>query len=104
VTRPRLPVIFWSRAARQIEEADNWWRKHREASPNAVSEDLGRALDLIARQPGIGAPAASQRLQGVRRVLLPRVGYLLFYRLARQRREVQVLAFWHARRAERPRL
>jgi len=59
VTQPRLPVVFWDRAARQIEEANDWWRKHREGSPEALSEDLVRALDIIARQPGIGTPAAS---------------------------------------------
>ena len=104
MTQPRLPVVFWHRAARQIEEASDWWRKHREGSPEALSEDLVRALDIITRQPGIGSPAASHRLQGVRRVLLPRVGYLLFYRVARRRRELQVLAFWHARRGASPKL
>jgi len=104
VTQPRLPVVFWHRAARQIEEASEWWRKHRESSPEALSEDLVRALDIIARQPGIGTPAASQRLKGVRRILLPRIGYLLFYRVARRRRELQVLAFWHVRRGTSPRL
>jgi plasmid stabilization system protein ParE len=104
VTQPRLSVIFWRSAARQIEEASDWWRKHREGSPEALSEDLVRALGIIARQPGIGSPAASQRLKGVRRVLLPRVGYFLFYRVARRRNELQVLAFWHAQRGASPKL
>ena len=43
-------------------------------------------------------------LKGVRRVLLPRVGYFLFYRVARRRNELQVLAFWHAQRGASPKL
>jgi plasmid stabilization system protein ParE len=104
VTQPRLPVVFWHRAARQIEEASDWWRQHREGSAEALSEELIRALEIIARQPGVGIPAASKRLRGVRRVSLPRVGYFLFYRVAPRRRELQVLAFWHASRGARPKL
>jgi len=40
----------------------------------------------------------------VRRVLLPRVGYFLFYRVARRRTELQVLAFWHTKRGAGPKL
>ena len=104
MTQPRLAVVFWSRAARQIEEASDWWRKHREGSPEALSDDLVRALDIIAVQPGIGTPAASKRLQGVRRVLLPRVGYFLYYRVARRPPELEILAFWHASRGAGPKL
>ena len=104
MTARRLSIVFWHPAARQIEEASDWWRKHREGSPDALSEDLVRTLDIIARQPGIGSPAASQRLKDVRRVLLPRVGYFLFYRVARRRSELQVLAFWHAKRGASPKL
>ena len=74
MTPPRLSIVFSHRAARQIEEASDWWRKHREGSPEALSEDLVRTLDIIARQPGIGTPAASQRLKGVRRVLFRESG------------------------------
>jgi plasmid stabilization system protein ParE len=104
VIQPRLPVVFGNRAARQIEEASDWWREHREGSAEALADELASALEIIARQPGIGIPAASQRVHGVRRVLLPRVGYFLFYRVAPRRQEVQVLAFWHAKRGARPNL
>jgi plasmid stabilization system protein ParE len=104
VTQPRLSVVFSHSAVRQIEEASDWWRKHREGSPEALTEDLVRALDIVARQPGIGSPAASQRLKGVRRILLPRVGYFLFYHVGPLRNELRVLAFWHAMRGSRPKL
>jgi plasmid stabilization system protein ParE len=73
VTGPRLAVTFWTRAARQVESAAEWWRENRQDSPEALSDELVRTLDLIARQPGIGLPATNVRLSGVRRILLPRV-------------------------------
>ena len=104
MTRPRLGVVFWTRAARQVEAAGQWWSENRQGSPEALPEELGRVLDLIARQPGVGVPATNLRLSGVRRILLPRVEYFLFYRLARRRQVVEVLAFWHARRGSSPKL
>jgi plasmid stabilization system protein ParE len=104
VIRRRLAVIFGQRAARQIQEAADWWQTHREGSPAALTEDLVRALDLIFRQPGVGKPIMNERLSGVRRLLLPRVGYFLFYRVAPRKQVVQVLAFWHASRGSRPKL
>ena len=104
MTRPRLAVIFWKRAARQVESAGQWWRENRHDSPDALSEELVRTLDLIARQPGVGLPATNVRLSGVKRILLPRVGYFLFYRVAPRKQLVEVLAFWHAKRGTGPRL
>ena len=102
--RPRLAVTFWKRAARQIESAAEWWRENRQASPDALSDELVRTLDLITQQPGVGVPALNARLAGVRRILLPRVGYFLFYRVAPQKQLIEVLAFWHARRGSEPRV
>jgi plasmid stabilization system protein ParE len=102
VTAQRFSVLVWDEAASQIEEANDWWRAHRRAAPDALVEDLERAFDLIARQPGIGTPARSGDLPDVRRLLLPRVGYFLYYRVVPSRREVNVLALWHARRGAGP--
>ena len=96
---PRLRVIVGKRAASQILEANDWWREHRAANPDALHAELTRAFDLVAAQPGIGAPAQQPSLRGVRRVLLRRVGYLLYYRIAARKGELHILAFRHARRA-----
>ena len=104
MTGPRLAVTFWKRAARQIESAAEWWRENRQDSPDALSDELVRTLELITVQPGVGLPALNARLSGVRRVLLPRVGYFLFYRVVTERQLVEILAFWHAKRGSGPKL
>jgi hypothetical protein len=40
VTARHLSLIIWEQAAKQIEEANDWWRVHRQASPDALAEDL----------------------------------------------------------------
>ncbi len=59
MTGPRLRVVLWDRAAREIEAASDWWRANRQGSPDALSDELVRAFDLISLQPGVGIPAQS---------------------------------------------
>jgi plasmid stabilization system protein ParE len=104
MTVPALPVVFTRRAERQLEEAVAWWRANRPGAPNALIQELSRALDLIAFQPGIGAVTSNSKLAGVRRVLLEPVGYHVYYRVRPVMRRIDVLAFWHARRGTLPSL
>jgi len=39
-----------------------------------------------------------ERGPGLRRILLPRSGYHVYYRVREGQRRVDVLSFWHARR------
>lgn len=102
MTGRRLALVVWSQAAREIEEASEWWHANRQATPDALSEDVARAFAVITLQPGIGVPARSERLRNVRRLTLRRVGYFLFYRVVPERGEVQVLRFRHVRRRPTP--
>jgi plasmid stabilization system protein ParE len=102
VTGPKLSLVLSAKAARQIEDADAWWRTNRQGSPQALPEELERVFDLITLQSGVGTPV--RRQPGVRRVLLARVGYFLYYRVTPSSQLVEVLAFWHARRGSGPRL
>jgi plasmid stabilization system protein ParE len=51
-----------------------------------------------------GTPIVHPKHVGLRRLHLARIGYHLYYRLAPRLRQVQVLAFWHARRGGPPAL
>jgi plasmid stabilization system protein ParE len=88
------------RAARQIEEAADWWAANRASAPDAIAEELEQAYSVIAMHPGIGSVARSSALHGVRRILLNRITYYLYYREAGDR--IDVLAFWHASRGSGP--
>jgi plasmid stabilization system protein ParE len=98
----RLEVQITHRARQQIQAASVWWRENRPAAPNAVAEDLARAFELVALHPEIGAVARNRRLSGVRRILIGRLRYHLYYRVAGTPPRVEVLAFWHATRGSSP--
>ncbi len=97
-----LPVRIVGSAARAIAEASDWWIANRPNAPDAFSEELERALALIASQPLIGARAMNINLAGVRRIHLARIHYHLYYRVASSPPSVDVLAFWHTSRSSPP--
>jgi len=98
----RLLVKPTLRAAGEIRRASAWWRANRPAAPLALADDLERAFELIAAQPGIGARARNARKEGVRRLLLSRTGYHLYYQVNAEAGRVEVLALWHSRRGREP--
>jgi plasmid stabilization system protein ParE len=98
----RLPVRIVSSAARAIAEAAQWWVANRPKAPKAFVEELDRALELIAFQPGVGARARNIKLAGVRRIHLARVHYHLYYRVTGSPPTVEVLALWHTSRSSGP--
>ena len=97
----RYRVAFTPRASREVAEAKRW-RANRTKAPDALEEELNTALDLIANTPSIGAVARNVSLAGVRRILLNRVNYFVYYRPRQESRIVEVVALWHARRGTGP--
>ena len=91
-----LSVVLTARAAEQVRAALAWWRENRRAAPDLLERELRAVLALVAAAPSLGVPARDARLAGVRRVLLRRTRYHVYYREAAGR--LDVLAMWHARR------
>ena len=94
-------VIFARRAADQVTEAVAWWRGHREAAPELLARQIEEAIDLLGDVPEAGRRVISRRFRGVRRLTLS-AGYLLFYQVNRESREVRVVAFRHGRQKPLP--
>lgn len=97
-----LRVKVSARAASQIHKAAAWWAKNRPAAPGAVRIDIGEALALLAQQPGFGTAYEGSRAKGVRRLLVGRVRYYVYYRVTPE--ALEVLAVWHLSRDKQPAL
>jgi plasmid stabilization system protein ParE len=95
-----LAVVFQRRATREIEEVDAWWRQNRRAVPDLFLDELERTLAVVVLMPSLGAAARSERLHGVRRALLKKTRYHVYYRVRGE--ALDVLAVWHAARGEGP--
>lgn len=97
-----LRILVVASAASAIREAAEWWVANRIKAPEAFSEELKRAFQLIASHPGIGARAENILLQDVRRIHLARVHYHLYYRVRPDSPAIEVLALWHTSRGTEP--
>ena len=97
-----LRVRISARAAAQIRETALWWAENRPAAPGAVRKDIGEALALLALQPGIGAAYQGARVKDVRRLLVGRIRYFIYYRATAD--TLEVLAVWHVSRGRQPAL
>jgi plasmid stabilization system protein ParE len=75
-----------------------WWAENRPAAPGAIRQVVGAALNLLARQPGIGVACNGTRSQDVRRLLVGRIRYYIYYRPTPT--ALEVLAIWHASRGK----
>ena len=97
-----LQVEFTALAGQHVREAERWWRLNRPAVPNAIREELQRLLPLIAIQPRMGSRAANVKLEGVRRIHIPRIRYHLYFHVTGSPEFVEVVAFWHSSRGSGP--
>lgn len=90
------------RADQQIRAAAEWWIANRSKAPELFAEDLESALALIDELPNAGESVRHARITGLRRVLLGRVQYFLYYTVSVDAGVVEVLALWHTSRGRMP--
>jgi plasmid stabilization system protein ParE len=88
-------------AAEEIALASAWWREHRQAAPELFVQEIAAVLAMLGLWPSAGIRAQDTRLRGVRRLLMARVGYHVYFRVEDQ--VIVVLSVWHAKR-RRPRI
>lgn len=86
-------LIISPRASRQLDAARGWWRRNRDKAPAAFDEDIDATFALLLERPFTGTP---ERKRGLRRVLLERVRYYVYYRVTDEAVEVAIV--WHASR------
>jgi plasmid stabilization system protein ParE len=101
-----LSILFTARASREMDDARSWLEKHRGSERvEEMADELAKALDRLAILPEMGARVwtGSSWSKTLRRLLLRRSGYHLYYRVQPKAAQVVVLAVWHERR-KRPKL
>ncbi len=99
-----MKIQISKRARRQIEKIGRWWIENRPSAPTMFLDELFEAEQQLRANPEIGIVYARHRTGDVRRLLLPRSGYHLYYRYQRARDLVMVLTVWGAERERTPTL
>src|SRR5271155_3525677 len=96
----QFTTIFAVRAVRESNEARAWLATHRGAERVAqLNDEVNAALDRLERFPKMGAPVRSRsRGPNVRRIILDRSGYHLYYRAHLESCLIEVICLWHEKR------
>jgi plasmid stabilization system protein ParE len=96
----RVRVAPTARA--QIAACNRWWRANRPQNPTLFRQELTEATTRLKASPSIGPRYDEADLPGVRRLLLPRTQYHLYYVVQEPARTILVLAIRHAVRDAGP--
>ena len=79
---------------------ETWWKANRLAAPDLFRRELETTVTAVATSPMLGAlSTADDEFPDVRRVLMRRTRYYVYYRVIGE-----VLAIWHTARGEGPTL
>ena len=91
-------ILVETNTAAEIERIDDWWRTNRPKAPNLFTRELAAAFGMIAALPNAGRAVPQASVSGVRRILLRRTKFHVYYRFTDD--EVQVLLVWSLRHEE----
>jgi plasmid stabilization system protein ParE len=100
VSRYRVDITKSARA--RILDISRWWQTNWTKSPLLFRDELVAARSQIARVPSSGPAYASPEHRDVRRLLMLRTQYHLYYVIDEEQRVVTILAVWHTARGNGP--
>jgi toxin ParE1/3/4 len=89
-----MKLKFTRRAVRDVEEIAEYVGAHNPAAVKGVRSALLRTLQNIVSFPGIGRP---QTTEGVRKFVVPKRPYLIYYCVDDMADEVIVITIQHAK-------
>ncbi len=98
--RYRIRVL--PKAEEQLAVIEVWWRQHRRAHPELVAEEMDEATRTLAAFPEAGVEHRARGRGAMRKMLLPRSQYLVFYKVNINEGVVEIFAVWHASRGKGP--
>ena len=96
-------VVFTGTADEHIRIIADWWTVHRPKAPDLFLNELEAALDLLRELPAArGKLYPNPEVQGLRRLILRRSGYHVYYTVDPGKQRVLVRNVWHTARGAGP--
>lgn len=99
-----MKVVVTARAKREIVRAALWWRDHRAAAPTWFLDELAAAQVQLSASPISGEIYGFRSGRLVRRCLLERSEYHVYFTVDQEHGVVTVHAVWSVQRGRSPRL
>ena len=97
-------IEFSPDALAQIRAVRNWWHINRPSAPQLLREELAATLEIVRSSPRAAQAYQFVDIPGLRRILMPRTRYHVYFTVHDDRGLVFVHAIWHASRGHGPQL
>jgi plasmid stabilization system protein ParE len=91
-------------AIAQIHLIRDWWNDNRPAAPNLFREELVATLEMLQGAPKASPTYPFSQIPGLRRTLMQRTRYHVYFTYHEDRALIFVHAVWHASRGRGPKL
>lgn len=98
----RYRVELSPEALEHAQAIRGWWLANRPLAPDLFVEELGAAIRKLASAPRIGARYEAAGFREMRRFLLARTRYHVYYAVDDANRVVKIHAVWHLSRGIEP--
>ena len=98
----RVRVWATPQAAAHLRQIATWWGRNRPAARNMFLDEFESAVSLLSEMPDIGRRYRRASVPGLRRWLLSRSRYHVYYVHDEVAAEVIILAIWSAVRGRPP--
>jgi plasmid stabilization system protein ParE len=99
-----VKIEIGKRARRQVERASSWWEENRPSAPFLFEQELEAALRHLLSSPRMGVRYPTTKRLNLRRVLLPKTEYHVYFALERNDTVLVIHSVWGARRGRGPKL
>jgi plasmid stabilization system protein ParE len=98
----RYRVELSPEAPEQAQAIRAWWVENRPGASDLFADELGAAMRKLGAVPRMGALYEATALPEMRRVLMLRTHYHVYYTVDDDHRLVRVHAIWHMSRRQDP--
>lgn len=99
-----MKIEIGKRARRQVERASNWWEENRPLAPLLFEKEFEEALQQLLSMPKSGVLYPTAKRPTLRRILLPKTEYHVYFALERNETVIVIHSVWGARRERGPKL
>jgi plasmid stabilization system protein ParE len=89
-------------ALAQADAAMRWWNDNRPKAPGLFLEELDAALERLMSTPMAGLHYRDSGITGMRRLVMPRTRYHVYYTVVEEEALIRIHAIWHSSRGRGP--
>ena len=94
-------VVVSKTVRKQTRAIATWWQRNRLAAPLLFRQEFAQAIQQLEEAPFLALLDEIER-PGIRRILLAKTRYHLYFRISEGETRVEIIAVWHTSRGYLP--